>query len=1051
MKLSAAFNHSFSAGYSYVSQVYDVAKLIPDLNGLYLCDPEFLEFSKIGSTAGNQVQTIFNLLFDGNFLQASGAAPTLIPSDSQFNNRPSIEFSDAGAQKLLFYRPVQVGTIIIVYLTRVSGSYLVFAPRQMGNNPPVFYDAFPSGGSGLWAQEPLANNSVYDATSRINSRLVSPTTFVPLGSPRVLSVTDISNSNQSESISGFGGSHRDGGKSVQGKIAAIITSASPCPLDILAAVEAKLAQIYINYNGVVLSSQPAFRVFVGQFFSFDFATIAVDEFFDITAYTYVAPSGIGLSFTGSVLSGYVPEVFEGEFTITIANSNSMVSTFSFALEAVRPDPFILEFPQQSNISVSLSTLKDEDDIPYGVYTDNVGNITKWEDSRRLPDKPLYVGSTVDNVNQITYDGTKSSFITNSSLSPRTLLGTSVSCKTFIWVYKQKQIGERFMANGFPDIFANGVLWTTSNSEEIFGTTAITQLNTRVNKVGVNAFNYRLPTEYGAIITATNNTSSISFSGFTSQLKGELLYFIGWSEALSDSELNIATHLLAEKFFDSTLILFSTATEFRYASDVIVNLNKKVTEIAGNAVSYEILVNHYSAIITGDDLIFTCLTDDFISFTIRAYTTTESVTFSFNVSITLLTNQLYISLKGLLNTFSSFFIVTPETATLSGGNILQLNEYRVNGQELLATNLVNYITPTQLDGLPAARFNIDGSSHLDYGTPSTSSGYCFIMAYIRKSGQTGAAFLFGQNSNNIFNSGNDGEILANDFFGDVWANGAERERDYVLPEECLSVVIFNSTDLVTINSIAKDRVFEDRSVKGSVAMFCIVDYKISPTSFSAIERSIRDYYQPAKIVTLLNFDSNIVDQSYRAKTLSSNISVLDTVTKKFGAASFPIAKNSVPAYVQIPNDSDFSFLSGDFTIAGWLLTDRATTGSEVVNIYTQQGLSLVFSADRLYLGRSLILGLALFSVALPLSSTVFNHIALTRQNGVLRLYVGGVRVYEAADDYEYRDWNTDAQIGQATAITTSGLNINLDSFVVYRRISLYNGVSFTPPSSAYVAS
>jgi hypothetical protein len=80
--------------------------------------------------------------------------------------------------------------------------------------------------------------------------------------------------------------------------------------------------------------------------------------------------------------------------------------------------------------------------------------------------------------------------------------------------------------------------------------------------------------------------------------------------------------------------------------------------------------------------------------------------------------------------------------------------------------------------------------------------------------------------------------------------------------------------------------------------------------------------------------------------------------------------------------------------------------------------------------------------------VFNHIALTRQNGVLRLYVGGVRVYEATDDYEYRDWNTDAQIGQATAITTSGLNINLDSFVVYRRISLYNGASFVPPSSAY---
>ena len=1048
MKLSAAFNHSFSAGYSYVSQVYNVAKLIPDLNGLYLCDADYLEFSKIGVNNSNKVQTIYNLLFDGNFLQASGNNPTLITSDSQFNNQPSIDFDNSGTQRLLFHKPIQVGTLIVVYLTRVSGSYLVFAPRQIGNNPPLLYDAFPSGGNSLWAQEPLANNSVYDATSRINSRAVAPTTFVPLNNPRILSVTNISNSNQSESISGFGGSHRDGGKSVQGKIAAIITSASPCPLDVLAAVEAKLAQIYVDYRGVVISSQPSFRIFVGQFFSFDFATIAIDEFFDITTYTYVSPSGLGLSFSGSILSGYVPEVFNGQFTITITNSNSMVSTFSFVLESVKADPFILDFPQQANIGVALSTLKDIDDVPYGIYTDGFGNLTKWEDSRRLPSKPLYVGSAVDStVNQITYDGSKAYFTTNSSLNPRTLSGSSVNCKTFIWVYKQKQIGERFMANGFPDIFANGVLWTTPTSGDVFGTTPITQLNTKINKVGVNAFNYQLPIEYGAIITATNASTAIPFSGFTSQLKGELLYFIGWSVALSDVELTAATHLLANKFFASTLLLFSTDIEYRYTSDVIVNLNKKVTEIAGNAVSYEILVNHYSATISGNDLIFTCPTDDFVNFTIRAYTTTESLNFSFSVSITLLTNQLYINLKALLNTFSSFFIVTPETTTLSGGNILQLDEYRTNGQELLATNVVNYITPTQTDGLPAARFNIDGSSHLDYGTPSSSSGYCFIMAYIRRAGQTGAAFLFGQTSNNIFNSGNNGELLATDFFGDVWANGAERERDYVLPEESLSVVIFNSTDLVTINSIAKDRVFEDRSVKGSVAMFCIVDYKISPASFSAIERSIRDYYQPAKIVTLLNFDSSITDGSYRAKTLTSNISVLDTITKKFGASSFPITKNSTPAYVQIPNDSDFSFLSGDFTIAGWLLIDRATDG-EVVNIYTQQGLSLFFSADRLYLGRSLVLGLALFSVALPLSSTVFNHIALTRQNGVLRLYVGGVRVYQAADDYEYRDWNTDAQIGQATAITTSGLNINLDSFVVYRRISLYNGASFAPPSSAY---
>ena len=1048
MKLSAAFNHSFSSGYAYSNLVYEVAKFMPDLNGIYLCDSDYLQFSKIGTTVTNRVQTIYNLLFDGNFLQVSGNSPTLIPNDSQFNNQPSLNFSDDGSQSLVFNNPIKVGTLIIVYLTRVAGSFPIFSYGSITGNPPLYFDIFRNGSSSLWAESPLAGNSVYNATSRINSRSVSPTVFVPLNNPRILSVTNINNSNNYEVVTGFGGSSLTSGLSVRGKIAAIITSASPCPLNILASVEAKLAQIYVAYNGVVISSQPSFRLFVGAYFSFDFSTIAVDEFFNITAYTYTSPSGLGLSFAGSILSGYVSQVFKGQFTITITNSNSMVSTFSFTLETVKADPFVLNFPEQSNITVALSTLKDSGNIPYGISNDSLGNITQWEDCRRLPNKPLYLTSSIDSVNQITYDGIKAIFITNSSLNPKSLSGTAVNCNTFIWVYKQKQTGERFMANGFPDIFANGVLWTTATSDDVFGTTAITQLNTKVNNVSINAFNYQLPTEYGTIITATNSSSSIGFSGFTSQLKGELLYFIGWSAPLTDTELITATHLLANKFFTSTLSLFSTATEYRYTSTIIINLNKKVTEIAGNVVNYEILVNHYSATVTGDNLTFTCPTDNFINFTIRAYTTTETITFSFNVSITLLTNQLYINLKNLLNTFSSFFIVTPELSNLSGGNILQLNEYRTNGQGLIGVNAVKYTTPTQTDRLPTANFNIDGSSHLDYITSSSGSGYCFIIAYIRKAGQTGAAFLFGQNSNNIFNSGNNGELLASDFYGDVWVNGAERGRSYVLPEESLSVVIFNSTNLVTINSIAKDRIFEDRSVKGSIAMFCIVDYKIAQTSFVAIEKSIRDYYQLAKIVTLLNFDTTIIDASYRAKTIASNNPILDTVSKKFGVSSFPISKNSVPAYVQIPNDSDYSYLIGDFTIAGWLLTDRATTENEIINIYTQQGLSLFFSADQLYLGRSLVLGLALFSTALPLSSTVFNHFALTRQNGVMRLYVGGVKVYEAADGYEYRDWNTPAQIGQATAITTSGLNINIDSFVIYRRISLYNGASFSTPSSAY---
>ena len=470
------------------------------------------------------------------------------------------------------------------------------------------------------------------------------------------------------------------------------------------------------------------------------------------------------------------------------------------------------------------------------------------------------------------------------------------------------------------------------------------------------------------------------------------------------------------------------------------------DVAGNVVAYEILVNNYSATITGNNLIFTCPTDDFVLFTIRAYTSTKSVTFSFNVSITLLTNQLYINLKNRLNTFSSFFIVTPDFVTLSSGNIMQLSEYRGNSQELLGVNGVQYATPKVIDNNPVAEFKFDGSAYLNFGTPNSSSGYTFIVAYIRKAGQSGSAFLFGQTANNIFNSGNSGQLLANTFFGDVWANGSAKDITYVLPEESLSVVIFNCTDEVTINSIAKDRVFEDRSVKGSIAMFAIVDYKISPTFFSVIEKDIRTHYQPSRAVTLLNFDGTIVDQSYRGKTLFTSATVINYDTKKFGSGSYPLIKNGISNFIQIPNESDYSFLHTDFTIAGWFSIDRATNG-EVVSLYSQQGLVLFLSGSSLYLGRSSIVGLSLFNIPISFSAINFNHFEIAKENGTLRLYLNGTKVYEVADNYEYRDYNTPVQLGQAS-VTTPNLNINLDSLVVYRQTALHNSPSFPLPTAPY---
>lgn len=1061
-KLLNTFNHTFADGALIPLELWELIRTEPSLNGFYITNPNYLTISKIGTKNG-YITSWFNLIADGNYLYSTDNNIQLIENDSQFNNFPSLDFNNVGNSQLLYKFPVNVGTIVIVYLTRVAGSYLIYAPRATGGNNPLYYDGFPSGGASLWANESLDGGVAYNATSRINGKSVASNVFVPLNTARILSVKNIKNSTNVP-VFGYGGQYglvggsenTQSGNSVKGKIAAIITFENDIDVSFLNQVETLLASYYINYTGPVLSSTPSFKYLVGTSFNFDFSTIVVDEWYDVTDYTVLSPTSLGLSFSGSILSGVLTQGYQGTLNIQVTNSGGLIKTFNFPLHVTKADPIIGTLPQNNRLTVVLSAEKSDDGINYGLNINNRNEITSWEDARRLNTIELVPDVNKAPVYLSTSDFNNKKAIRFNAYS--NLLGSTYSGKTFVWVYQQLSYGSRYMLNTFPDIKGLGELWTVSNTNEIHGQTPVTKLNTKVNKVSINTLNYKLPLNTPYIITATvADDTAITFNGFNS-LKGDLAFFASWDTVLTPTELNNVVATLSNRYYASAApYVFSTATEFRNMANITIDLSKKVVDLQNSALSYNIIANHYGASITGDILSFTAVTDEVLTFSIdvtNELTLTSNL--AFDVDVTLKTNPLYLSIKNIVGTsLSDFFIFEPDSTLISESTLTSWEDYRLSGKQFTGSN-VGIANLYCLDNKDTADFLVNGSSVLTLDTNFT--GKCYVLAYVRKQGATNRAFLLGQDSDTVFASGINGRLYDSSLTGsavlnsNTYVNGIAQPSTYVIPNQILNTLIINTQINTTVDSIAKDRVFTDRSVKGYIPFVAVLNRNVTAQEAEDIDTAIRDYYDSKKKVALLHFDASVNDSSDRNKTITTNGNV-SSVAKKFGASSFRLLNGTTAFYIEIPNQGDLAYLNEDFTISFWLALNQALSVNTLFTIYSQSDLIVYLKGQDIIVARSTSEGVPLISHTLnpSLFSTnaagLFTHIELSRKNFTLRLFLNGIKVGETIDQLEYRDSNSPSLIGQKFNLTTGSFIYYIDEFAIFRRQAL-NDINFTPPSSPY---
>lgn len=198
--------------------------------------------------------------------------------------------------------------------------------------------------------------------------------------------------------------------------------------------------------------------------------------------------------------------------------------------------------------------------------------------------------------------------------------------------------------------------------------------------------------------------------------------------------------------------------------------------------------------------------------------------------------------------------------------------------------------------------------------------------------------------------------------------------------------------------------------------------------------------------LLHLDNNVTDSSLvTAHTVTNNAVTFDAGVKKFGTHSALF--NAAGAYLSIPDNDDFNFSGGKFTIDAWVrITSLATwftiyrqvTGStNQINFYIATDGKLRFS-----LVNTSSIGLVGVTV---LSLDTFYHVAVVEDGNNYYMYLNGVLEAHASNTMRAADQSATVYLGY-NSDGSSSLGYYLDELRVSKAARWVS--NFVVPASAY---
>lgn len=158
------------------------------------------------------------------------------------------------------------------------------------------------------------------------------------------------------------------------------------------------------------------------------------------------------------------------------------------------------------------------------------------------------------------------------------------------------------------------------------------------------------------------------------------------------------------------------------------------------------------------------------------------------------------------------------------------------------------------------------------------------------------------------------------------------------------------------------------------------------------------------VLMLHFDGSLNSTTIpdtTGKTVTSTGVTLSNTYHRFGGMSGAFSYSG-HTYLTIPSNVDFDFRTGDFTLEAWILSTAATGVNQMIMCHQFGGISF-------YLDTNMRLAFAQDNVVMKvtgtttLNSETWYHVAATRSNKKLRIFVNGIQ--EGSDVLDYTDYKS----------------------------------------------
>ena len=213
-----------------------------------------------------------------------------------------------------------------------------------------------------------------------------------------------------------------------------------------------------------------------------------------------------------------------------------------------------------------------------------------------------------------------------------------------------------------------------------------------------------------------------------------------------------------------------------------------------------------------------------------------------------------------------------------------------------------------------------------------------------------------------------------------------------------------------------------------------------------------YYSDVSLLLHMNGtdgSTTFTDSSNGGHTASVNGgAVISTDQSKFGSSSYE--GNGSNSYLSYAASSDFDFGTGDFTVEHWFYLNSTSVSGALVDAWHGQingGWQTYYrdaSGDlRFYLydnGQSII-------SAGAVSANTWYHVAVTRENGTIKLYLDGVFKDSVSFSGNLGFSNRTLSIGRQTVNNGAILNGYLDEVRITKGVARYTA-DFTPQTREF---